>query len=87
MVNHSILDPLRDKIYKVIDLVKKLEILKNFKQKHLIKKNKSFKETKILKLNSYKSKKILNWETKLNLKGCPNIFQTFYKNYFNRKYV
>lgn len=77
--------PSNNKIYKVIDLVKKLEILMNFKQKHLIKKNKSFKETKILKLNSYKAKKILNWETKLNLHEMSQYISDWYKNYFNRE--
>ena len=38
--------PSNNKIYKVIDLVKKLKILMNFKQKHLIKRINHLKKQK-----------------------------------------
>ena len=65
--------PSNNKIYKVIDLAK-LEILMT-SNKTSNKKNKSFKETKIFKLNSYKAKKFLIGRLNLIDTRCPNIFQ------------
>ncbi len=50
---------------KVIDVVKYIKKLQNFN--YTISKNKRFKETKSLKLNSSKAKKKLNWTSKLSL--------------------
>ena len=44
---------------KVIDIIKYVKKLKNFK--YTLKKNNKFKETNILKLNSIKAKQKLQW--------------------------
>lgn len=57
--------PNKSNFKKVIDIVKYIKKLQYFKFSFL--KNKSFKETNILKLNSIKAKKKLNWSSKWNL--------------------
>ena len=76
--------PSKRKIYKVIDLVRKLESSMNLKKRYTIKKNIHFKETKILKLNSLKAKKILNWQAYLNLQEMVTYISTWYLNYFKK---
>ena len=54
----------------------------------VIKKDKKLKESNLLQLNSFKAKRLINWESKLNLK--QSIFQTmeWYKTYyFKRKNI
>lgn len=50
---------------KVIEIVRFMKKIYNFN--FIIKKDQKYKETKILKLNSSKAKKKLNWVSKLNL--------------------
>ena len=57
--------PNKSNFKKVIYIVKYIKKLQNFKFSFI--KNKSIKETKILKLNSIKAKKKLNWLSKWNL--------------------
>ena len=57
--------PNKNNFKKVIDIVKYIKKLHEFKFS-LVKNNK-FKETNILKLNSFKAKKELNWVSKWNL--------------------
>jgi len=57
--------PNRGNFKKVIDIVKYLKSLQNFN--YTLLKTKKFKETNILKLNSMKAKKKLNWVSKWNL--------------------
>lgn len=71
----------------VISLVKKMsKYWKNIRWK--IKKNKKFKETKILNLNCDKAKKLLSWKSVLsfdnNIKMVTDWYKTFY---FNRKNI
>lgn len=54
-------------VSKLINYFKELE-LKNRQVKIKFKSNKSFKETKVLRLDSQKSKKILKWKSNYNLK-------------------
>lgn len=51
----------------------------------VIKKDKKLKESKLLQLNSVKAKKLINWESKLNLK--QSILQTmeWYKTYYYKR--
>lgn len=66
----------------VLDLVK--EIKKNWKNvKWKIKRNKKFKnkESKLLKLNSNKAKRILRWYSVLNFKQSINFTSNWYKQY------
>jgi len=55
---------------KVIEIVKFIK--KKTKLEYKIKKNKNYKETEILKLNSFKTKKILGWFTKLSINEALN---------------
>jgi len=57
--------PNKSNFKKVIDIVKYIKKLENFNYNLL--KTKKLKETKVLKLNSEKAKKKLNWISKLNL--------------------
>ena len=71
---------------KVIDVVN--EIKKNipsFKLK--IKKTETFKESKLLKLNSSKAKKKLNWKTKLSFRETIEMTSMWYKMYYDKKKI
>ena len=57
--------PNKNSFKKVIDIIKYVKKLKNFK--YTLKKNNKFKETNILKLNSIKAKQKLKWVSKWNL--------------------
>lgn len=57
--------PSQSNFLKVIEIVKKIEKYKKFK--YSISKVSTFKETKILKLNSNKSKYYLNWKSKFSI--------------------
>ena len=53
------------------------------KVRWIIKKEKqNKKESKLLKLNSIKSKKVLNWETVLNFKEAVKLTALWYKNFY-----
>ena len=58
--------PNKSNFKKVIDIVKYIKTIKKFEY-ILTKNNINFKETEILKLNSLKAKKKLNWTSKWNL--------------------
>tara|TARA_B100001057_G_scaffold239402_1_gene239654 strand:+ start:5938 stop:7011 length:1074 start_codon:yes stop_codon:yes gene_type:complete len=63
---------------KVIDILKMIK--KKFKVEFKIKKNTNFFETKILKLNSYKAKRFLNWSPNWNLqKSLDSVMEWNYK--------
>ena len=70
--------------FKVIDLIKLIK--KHWVEgKILIKKNKSFKEAKLLQLNSKKSNKILKWKPNLNLFDSIYITGIWYKKFYEKK--
>jgi CDP-glucose 4,6-dehydratase len=69
---------LRLTVLKLLGLMK--IIWKNVSWK--ISKKKSFKESKLLKLNSKKAKKYLNWECSLNLQQTISFLLDWYKNYY-----
>ncbi len=74
---------LRDKM-RVIEVVKKMKInWKNASWK--ITKNKRFKESKLLQLNSNKSKKILKWNCILSSRHTIKLVTHWYKNFYNKK--
>ena len=77
--------PSSSKSYKVIDLIKNLEIFRKQKKQYVIQKTYRFKETKILKLNSLKAKKKLKWKTILNIKEMTFFISDWYNNFFNKK--
>ena len=58
--------PNKNNFKKVIDIVKYIKNIKNFN--YNLQKNKNFKETTILKLNSIKAKKKLKWTSKWGIK-------------------
>ena len=62
--------PNKGNFKKVIDIVKYIKKLQNFE--YSLVKNKSFKETNILKLNSLKAQKKLKWVSKWNLTESLN---------------
>ena len=68
----------------VITLVK--EMKKNWQLINWeIKKNTKYNESKLLKLNSKKAKKILKWECLLSFKETVKIVTLWYKNYYIKK--
>ncbi len=76
--------PSSKKSYKVIDL---LNNLNDKRFKFTFKKNKNtFKETKILKLNSKKALQKLNWKTRLSFKETSTLINDWYDNYFSKHY-
>ena len=58
---------------------------KNVDWKKDKKKYKKIFESNLLKLNSNKSKKILNWETILNFNQVSKMTIDWYKNYYSNK--
>ena len=76
--------PSSSKSYKVIDLIKNLEIFRKQKKQYVIQKTYSFKETKILKLNSFKAKKKLKWKTILNIKEMTFFISDWYNNFLTK---
>ena len=71
--------------YKVLDIVK--EIKKNW---HLLRwqsSNKKFKESNLLKLNSNKSLKLLNWKNKLRFKDTIKLVSNWYKCLYEKRDV
>ena len=73
------------KSFKVIDLVENLGDFMSKRKQYLIKKNKLFDETKILKLNSKKSFKFFKWKAVLSLKEISGFISEWYLNYFNKE--
>ena len=47
--------------------------------------HKNFKESKVLMLNSNKSKKILKWKSKYNLEQTINLTSVWFKQYISEK--
>lgn len=70
---------------KVLELVKSIN--KNFEQKIIIKIQPivNFREEKILRLNSIKSKKLLNWKPKYNFNNSVKATCEWYKHFFNKQ--
>ena len=69
---------------------KVISLIKDFKKywpngKILIQRNKNFKEANLLQLNSKKSKKILKWKSKLNLKDTIYLTGIWYKKFYEKK--
>ena len=53
--------------------------------KYIIGKNKKNFESKLLKLNSLKSKKILKWKCVLSFQDTIELTTVWYKNYYEKK--
>ncbi len=70
---------------RVIDIVKRMRI--NWKKVSwkILKKNKNFKESKLLQLNSKKAKKKLNWNCILSTAETINFVTSWYKNFYTKK--
>ena len=69
--------PSSKKMVSVLNLIKLLS--KNFKfSKFKVEKEKRVKESTLLKLNSIKIKKLLNWKTKLSLRETINYISIWY---------
>lgn len=69
--------PSSKKMVSVLNLIKMLS--KNFKfSKFKVEKEKRVKESTLLKLNSIKIKKLLNWKTKLSLRETINYISIWY---------
>ena len=79
--------PKIEKNLKVIHVVKKMQ--KRWgNAKWKIKKVSSFSENKLLYLNSNKAKKLLKWQSKLDLNATINYTADWYKEYyFNKKNI
>ena len=72
----------------VIKIIKYLNSMFENKKKILIKKEKLIKETKMLFLDSSKSKKLLNWIPKFSiLSSLNNIIEWYNCYYFNKKNI
>ena len=70
----------------VIELINAMNKNWSSNKKFIIKKkNSQFKESKLLKLNSNKAKKILNWECLLNFNETVSLTSAWYKQYYNDK--
>lgn len=65
-----------------------LQAQKNWKNAKWVfkKKHKNFVESNLLKLNSNKAKKYLNWECGLNFNETIDMTINWYKNFYNKKY-
>lgn len=69
---------------RVIELIQEIKkSLPNFKFK--IKNIKNFYESKLLKLNSQKAKKKINWSNKLSFNQTVKMTADWYKNYYLKK--
>ena len=69
---------------RVIDVLKEMyEFLPNFKWN--INTNKKFRESKLLKLNSTKAKKKLNWTNKLSFNETIKMTAEWYRMYYQKK--
>ena len=70
--------PKKNEIMNVIQIINYIKRKIKTNKKIFIKKNKSFKETKILALKSNKSKKILGWETNFSLRNALDATSEWY---------
>ena len=71
--------------YSVLDLTKAIALYFDKSEYWTIKKYKRFHEAKLLKLNSRKANKLLNWKSKLSFKETAEFTASWYLNYFNKK--
>ncbi len=72
------------KNYSVLDVVKNMK--KDWKKVSwkIVKKTKTHYESNLLKLNSDKAKKNLNWKSVLTIKETINLVTTWYKAFYNK---
>ena len=73
--------PRIEKKREVINVVKAMQKYWP-RSKIIVKKEKIFKESKLLQLNSAKAKKILKWNCNMNLKQTINLTINWYKKYY-----
>ena len=71
--------------YSVLDLTKAIALNFDKSEYWTIKKYKKFHEAKLLKLNSRKANKLLNWKSKLSFKETAEFTASWYLNYFDKK--
>ena len=85
-INYEIFNfgPKRNQNKNVVSLIN--EIKKNWnKAEFKIIKDNTYLESQLLKLNSNKAKKLLNWSCKLNFKDCVALTTNWYKAYYKKK--
>ena len=69
--------------YKVIEILKYFKMFWNKCNWNIKRIKTNHKESVLLKLNSSKAKKVLNWKTILNFKQALNFTLEWYKAYYN----
>jgi CDP-glucose 4,6-dehydratase len=75
--------PASNQNYKVVSVIKLMkEYWQNVSWKFYKNKNKIFKESSLLKLNSQKAKKILKWKSVLTLKENISLVANWYKKFY-----
>ena len=80
--------PINRNNYKVISLVREFKKnWSNIKWKIAKPDKKILRESKLLKINSNKAKKILNWECVLNFKTTSQMVSDWYKKYYKIKKI
>ena len=69
--------------YSVLDLLNKIKIFYNNAKWKIIKKN-NFYESNLLKLNSNKARKQINWQNKLSFNESVELISSWYKNFYTK---
>ena len=77
--------PHKEKNFKVVNIVNQLSKLIKKKNFYNIKKKNFFQETKLLRLISDKSYKILGWKTVLSMRQVISLILEWYTDYFNKQ--
>ena len=79
--------PSINKKLKVIDVVKKMKLNWQKVRWQIVKSREKFKESKLLQLNSNKTKNMLNWKCLLSSSQSINLTTEWYKNFYtNNKF-
>ena len=78
--------PLSKKNYKVIELLKSLQLNWKDKKWNINKKNQNLFESKLLSLDVSKAKKYLKWRNILSFEEINKLTAEWYKNYYENKF-
>ena len=77
--------PSNGKNFSVLDVIKNMKrIWKKVDFKIVTQKNKLYYESRLLKLNSNKAKKILKWKCVLNFNETINLVSSWYKSFYEK---
>jgi len=85
-----VLEPLYGYLLLLMKLSKKKKFVENswnFGPNNSNNKSNMYYESKVLMLNSEKSKKILQWYPKYNLRDTIKLISSWYKNFFRKKNI